>query len=148
MEMKANQIGDRIKAIRESMGLSQREFADQAGLSTRAIQNYELGSSIPGGKILGKIAELGFNVNWVLTGKGETKSNDINLDYYDAIDLFLLESIIQHVDKSAEAQGFLLPPNVRNTMILNYYIDIKVNKKTIYFEDVNRDLSEKLASNG
>lgn len=62
-------IGSRVRSIRKERGLSQVAFSSLLGISHGALQAYESGSSIPGGKALTALAELGVDVNWLLTGK-------------------------------------------------------------------------------
>lgn len=65
-------IAERLKKARESMRMSQSEFAKIAGASFAAWQGYESGKNIPGGKVLETLAEFGFNGHWLLTGKGSS----------------------------------------------------------------------------
>lgn len=64
-------LPERIKIIRESMGLSQKDMAKTLGSSLPSIQNYEAGNSVPGGNIFEALVKLGFNANWLLTGEGD-----------------------------------------------------------------------------
>lgn len=66
----------RIKAIRESLGHSQRDMARALDCSLGALQSYEAGKSMPGGNVLEAYARMGFNVNWLLTGVGPRKLNE------------------------------------------------------------------------
>lgn len=63
-------IGQRLRTARSLLNLSQVEFALAVGASKRAIQDNESGKNVPGGQVLAGLAELGINVNWLLTGKG------------------------------------------------------------------------------
>lgn len=64
-------LTDRLKKIRESLGLSQREMAEAVDSSFTSWQGYEAGRNTPGGKVLESLANMGFNINWLLTGIGE-----------------------------------------------------------------------------
>ena len=48
-------LGEKLKAIRESEGLSQSKFADLTGISISTIKKYEIGILEPGGITLIKI---------------------------------------------------------------------------------------------
>lgn len=48
--------GDRLKALRETEGLSQEDLADQLGISEPQIWRYEKGESAPRADVLTKIA--------------------------------------------------------------------------------------------
>lgn len=61
---------DRMKIVRNKLGLTQKNVAEELGISHRTWQDYENGRNLPNGKVLEKLAVMGFNINWVLTGEG------------------------------------------------------------------------------
>lgn len=67
------ELAGRIKAIRESLGYSQKDMALAIDSSLPSVQNYESGKSIPGGNVFEALVKLGFNANWLLTGKGKMR---------------------------------------------------------------------------
>jgi len=73
MEPDKTTLADRLKLIRESLGYSQKEMAAAVNASFAALQGYEAGRNIPGGKVFEYLACMGFNANWILTGEGEMK---------------------------------------------------------------------------
>ncbi|MCO5822799.1 helix-turn-helix domain-containing protein [Clostridioides difficile] len=50
-------IGENIKILRKSKGLTQKELAEKANISQNAIYNYENGKSTPNAKMLKKLAD-------------------------------------------------------------------------------------------
>lgn len=62
---------DRLKQKRSEAGLTQAELAEKIGVTSRTIQNYELGDRIPSNlKIVEKLADtLGTTIEYLL-GKG------------------------------------------------------------------------------
>jgi len=66
-------LAERIKIVRESLGMSQTAIAKAADSSLPSWQGYEAGKNVPGGKVLEALAHLGFNVNWILTGEGQMR---------------------------------------------------------------------------
>ncbi|MDR0775902.1 MAG: helix-turn-helix domain-containing protein [Azonexus sp.] len=64
-------ISERLKTARATLGLSQKEFAAQSGVSARGYQGYEDGRSVPGGEAISSFVRLGINANWLLTGEGQ-----------------------------------------------------------------------------
>jgi len=65
-------IASRIRAIRDHMNLSADLMAETVGLKTRkSWYDYERGNHLPTGAVLHRLAELGIDTNWVLTGEGE-----------------------------------------------------------------------------
>lgn len=50
-------VGSRIRALRKSAGLTQRELAESIGLTESAVRNYELGLRTPSNDQLDAMAE-------------------------------------------------------------------------------------------
>lgn len=71
-----NLLADRFKLARESLGLEQKEIAAKLDISHRSWQDYELGKSVPGGKVFESLVLLGFNANWLLSGEGPMKRGE------------------------------------------------------------------------
>lgn len=65
-------MSNRIKAIREALKLSQREFGERLGVSRDVISNIEYNRVPPKELLLRHICEL-YNVNedWLKTGEGK-----------------------------------------------------------------------------
>lgn len=75
-----NSLGERLKLIRKTFGLTQKEMAKIMGASLRVYQYYEKGEQSPSYERLVPIIKK-FNINgtWLLTGEGEmflSKSQD------------------------------------------------------------------------
>ena len=67
------EIGKRLRLIRISQNLTQKEFALILGTSAGYISEIEAGKKIPGGEILNSIRRnYTANINWLLTGTGWT----------------------------------------------------------------------------
>lgn len=65
---------DRIRTLRKEAGLTQRETAEQIGVTYRTYQNYEAGASMPPTAVLAKLAAvLGTSMD-LLTGNAEPAS--------------------------------------------------------------------------
>ncbi|MFL9590465.1 helix-turn-helix domain-containing protein [Aeromonas schubertii] len=64
----------RLRILRESLGLSRPKFADMLGIPPTTLKNYELNYRELGGGFLLLIAhhpELSTSFTWLTTGKGE-----------------------------------------------------------------------------
>lgn len=61
---------DRIRLLRRESGLTQREIAEQIGVTYRTYQNYEAGASVPQAAVLAKLSRL-FGVSMDMLGTGE-----------------------------------------------------------------------------
>lgn len=72
-------LPERLKAFRsEVLNKSQYEIAPLLGLKQNTYAAYEVGRSEPSIKILVKIAELGCNIDWLLTGNGIMKADSVS----------------------------------------------------------------------
>jgi transcriptional regulator with XRE-family HTH domain len=69
-ELPSGDLGRRLLTLRAHLGVSQRRMSLATGGKPRSWQNYESNRSVPGGRVIAHLANLGFNTNWVLTGKG------------------------------------------------------------------------------
>lgn len=61
-------IGDRIKSERERLGFNQDDFAEKGGVSRRSQIMYEQNKTEASAGYFAKIAEIGADVNYILTG--------------------------------------------------------------------------------
>lgn len=61
-------IGNRVRAERERIGLSQTDFGVAAGVGRQTQFNYESGKRVPDGDYLAAAARLGVDVQYVITG--------------------------------------------------------------------------------
>ncbi|ALU90223.1 XRE family transcriptional regulator [Herbaspirillum rubrisubalbicans] len=67
--MFSEEIGSRIREIRLSNGLSQRELGQRLQTSTGHISWLEAGKAMPGGELLLQLhREFAVDINWLLTG--------------------------------------------------------------------------------
>lgn len=62
-------LGGRFAAERQRLGLLQSQLAEACGVSREMIGRYERGKAVPGGEVLFSFAELGADVQYVLTGR-------------------------------------------------------------------------------
>ena len=67
---------NRIKAVRETLKLSQRKFGEKLGVSRDVISNIEYGRVKPKALLLRHMCQLyGVNEHWLETGEGEMFTN-------------------------------------------------------------------------
>ena len=72
------EIGARIKAARNALGLTQDALAKLAGAPSKAgLQHNEAGRAMPGGQMIGTLVAAGVNANWLLTGDGSMLLADL-----------------------------------------------------------------------
>lgn len=60
-----------IKLTEHLAGGNKARFSEMIGMSAQAFQSYLARDTNPGAEVLLKLAGLGVNVNWFLTGEGE-----------------------------------------------------------------------------
>lgn len=71
-----NALNERIKQLRESLNLSQNDFASKIGLSSVAVWKMETGDSAPRKTTLKSIVNtFGVSEDWLVSGVGELEIN-------------------------------------------------------------------------
>jgi transcriptional regulator with XRE-family HTH domain len=69
-------LGDRIKKVRQDLGLTQTEFAQKLGVTQSYISALEKGKEIPSDTLLNLIASLSYvKEEWLKDGTGEKLKN-------------------------------------------------------------------------
>ena len=63
------EICDRLREVREALGLSQQALAERCGITARSQRNYESGERLPDAAYLAAIAAAGADVLYILTGQ-------------------------------------------------------------------------------
>lgn len=61
-------IGERLREERDRLGRSQADLASVGGVGRRAQTYYESGERSPDAAYLGRVAEIGIDVQYVITG--------------------------------------------------------------------------------
>lgn len=64
-------IGQRMRQVRESLGVTQQEVPARIGIGWRSYADYERAKTKPNGKVLLRLVALGFSADWILGGRGE-----------------------------------------------------------------------------
>lgn len=127
--MEKNDIGKRIKKIREYLSLNQEQFAKKLKISQSAISSYEKELRNPPDSILKLIAnEFNINYDYILHGNGPMLLNDtinnIHLNDDKAILLDELCKAYSLTDTSKHIiQTYLYMPE-NHKQIINDFIDI------------------------
>lgn len=66
----------RLKTVRSELGVSQRKMADMLQIPFGTYRRYESGNNdIPAGVLL-NVSQLGYNVDWLLTGEGKMRKGE------------------------------------------------------------------------
>jgi transcriptional regulator with XRE-family HTH domain len=73
-------IFERVRQVRESTGLGQKEFAERVGVSKNTQLRYEKGQSYPAVDYLERVAsEYGVDNNWLMTGYQASQVERLNI---------------------------------------------------------------------
>lgn len=103
-----DEIGERLKAFRTQLGVSQDRLGEMVGGTKRGIQENEGGRSAPQAKVMARLVELGLNVNWLLTGVGPMLLKDLEAGAQapaSALDVELLEVVLDRLEAKIAATG-------------------------------------------
>lgn len=69
---------ERLKQVMEVKGFNLKTFSEQTDIPYRTLQNYILTNREPSAESLAKLhSQLGINLNWLMSGKGEMFGNEI-----------------------------------------------------------------------
>lgn len=110
-------LNDRIRLIRKHLSLSQKEFADQLGLSQRSVSwSEQPGNNVPDSTIKSICLAFSINEEWLRFGTGSmnTKSSSFDLEQYvldhdgDALEYEVLKTY------------FSLPKEIRKSAIQHF----------------------------
>lgn len=72
-------LGERLRAERERLGLSQQELADKCGVTMRSQRNYEKGERQPDAAYLSAFTAIGGDILFVLTGQQPNRASTQDL---------------------------------------------------------------------
>lgn len=64
-------VNERIREIAKALGVTQSELAEKIGVSPSYMSNLAAGRRTPGPRIFERLAEIGVNLNWLMTGEGK-----------------------------------------------------------------------------
>lgn len=66
---------ERIKAWRESLGMSHNEFSELSGIPLSTLRRYERAESTLGDRAKARLRSTGVNMMWILKGTGPMSSS-------------------------------------------------------------------------
>lgn len=73
-------LANRFRLVRMHVGLSQPAMSEKLGLSRNVWQTYELGKSVPGTVVYRGLIDMGFSVNWIMSGCGDMLLSEVSHD--------------------------------------------------------------------
>lgn len=134
-------VGETIRLIRGTLGLTQDEFASALSVSRYSITNYEQGKTLPGSdfyKIL--IQRFDVNINFVLTGIG------MMFTRMDFEDVFTILGLPRNED-TEELLTSLKIPVVRKALCAELSVITNKYRDTITAQEAEMGL-KKVIQNG
>ncbi len=70
-------VGSGLRSWREANGLTQKEAATQLSVPSRTYQDYERDLRSPGAEAMAGFIQAGINANWLLTGLGPMRLEEL-----------------------------------------------------------------------
>lgn len=117
-------LGERMKASREALGLTQTAFHEQFGYgSVRSYQKNEAGSNEAGIGLAGSFIKAGINANWLLTGEGPMLLADLYAapQQAGALDEHRLRLALEAVEEGLVATRRTMEPNKKAELVMAVY---------------------------
>lgn len=109
---------ERLKLIREKIGLNQTSFAEVFSVTQRTLSNWETGRNEPSLSVLQKISrDYNINMNWLITGVGK-----MTLESFENINIPAHITIL--VNKSFE-----LNPSALTENLIKFILENSVKQK-------------------
>jgi len=121
--------GERIKRLRQALGLTQKEFASRIGITYEMLGLYERGKYAPPEKVLKLISStFGVSYEWLKEGKGEmwVRMDKAILEGAGARLIEFAKGIVRI--PLVESVGTEFPKNTADIRTLDY---IRVSKETL-----------------
>lgn len=119
-------INNRVCLIIEQLGGSITKFSERSGINYRSVQNYMRGDREPNSEAYLKFAQLGININWLLTGEGEMFVGGSSINLLTQQEQALLEDYRESneqgkeaIEKTASALAAKINPQHRSRTTMN-----------------------------
>jgi transcriptional regulator with XRE-family HTH domain len=124
LQMQSRDVGERIRQARETLRLTQGEFAGQLGVTRVSVARYEAGR-VPNLGLLRKIAQLaGVTVAWLLAGAADEGSQRAANDRPSPLEVAEANSRLLAFLKQDAAKAALLPKIFRRSYDLRLHESI------------------------
>lgn len=146
-ERQASGFGRRLKQIRSTLSISQKDFAEKLDVSAAFVSAIEAEKSLPAfGFLLKMIEQYSINPSWLLLGKGSIFQEDFVIGESGRIDLSELDEdvleLLTYFKKSPLVKhvvlGFSLSYIRKNANIIEKQDEKKLDPKETQKEKVNK----------
>lgn len=93
-------IGQRLKSIRTELGLSQDKFAGRLSVHLRSYASYEQDQRPLPQDIILTLYDLGYDITWLLTGKGDRNTQNQIADFHRPYKTMLTIPLLSNLEQS------------------------------------------------
>ena len=128
-------VGKRLKLIREQWGKSARALSIELGLNPGAWGIYETGRSLPGAAVMASLAKRGVDLHWLLLGEGSPNSQGSDKG---ALQELVAKADIQQENRMRLGRLALLANS--STLMLKYEIMNTIASKVVSLEGIAEQL--------
>lgn len=136
-------IGDRLRAQRERLGVTQAGLAEAGGVQRRAQLNYEAGDRFPDAAYLAAVAQVGVDVLYVLTGVRSIPIASLTEPARDRFNQLIDDFAVLPDELQAHACDYVGGLALRAVRENRAQL---IRRREISVEDAQRILDERLAS--
>jgi transcriptional regulator with XRE-family HTH domain len=115
-------IGARIKQARGALGLTQKGLCEATGMPFPSLRNYESSNQIPGGEAILALMHAGINANWLLTGEGPMRIEDLaGAETPGALDRERMRLAMEAIEEGlSEVRLTMAPPKKAELLLAAY----------------------------
>lgn len=118
----AQQISARMKAARGYLGISQANFCVQSGYNVRTYQRNEEGRNEAGITLGAAFVRAGINANWLLTGEGPMRIEDLaGAETPGALDRERMRISLKAIEMGLKATERVMAPAAKAELLLAVY---------------------------
>lgn len=122
----AASLGDRIKTLRESLGLNQAEFGAKLGVSKNTVWNYENGTSVTHDILVQICTLFDIDARWLLLGVGSPQAHHAARE---SVDLLVLEEVVRAAETALTAQRLVVPAEKKGQLMVLLYEQIRDERR-------------------
>lgn len=131
-----NILSLRIKELRSSAKLTQKEFADSLNISTVSISSYETGAKTPSLDMVINIAKkYNVSIDWLCGLSNEKQSNGVYTTYADILRVLVNLCSTKYEDKTTHEQLEYVEPTLHTCSDNIHFIIRDDNLVNSFFEN-------------
>ncbi|MDF1622506.1 MAG: helix-turn-helix domain-containing protein [Pseudohongiella nitratireducens] len=154
-------IGQRIRSERERLGYRQAEFSAQGAVGRNSQSGYESGDRAPTAEYLARVARLGADIQFIVTGVRSKNLHELEyadpdliihvIDEYHQvesrdIDQKLLSRILERINSAKGLAGITATPSAHIAKVASIIYENKIHsdKRTLPSDDAIKSMFDLL----